>query len=198
MPIAEGSAVARSRKDAPANEPSSSIAISLTPAARSSESLKRLRAARPADRLAVYLDERRAQSASVGFYLEAGDFFLGHGERVIGLRVLSNLAEMDLQNRQVLRLPAYRLQQANAIAEALPLFERVLELAPNEPQSHRDLGLALAASGQPQRAVERLYEVATGAWDARFADIELIAVTEMNAVIEQARREGRPVDLAAI
>jgi len=198
MPIAEGSAAARSRKDAPANEPSSSIAISLTPAARSSESLKRLRAARPADRLAVYLDERRAQSANVGFYLEAGDFFLGQGERVIGLRVLSNLAEMDLQNRQVLRLLAYRLQQANAIAEALPLFERVLELAPNEPQSHRDLGLALAASGQPQRAVERLYEVATGAWDARFADIELIAVTEMNVVIEQARREGRPVDLVAI
>jgi len=198
MPIAEGSAAARSRKDAPANEPSSSIAISLTPAARSSESLKRLRAARPADRLAVYLDERRAQSANVGFYLEGGDFFLGHGERVIGLRVLSNLAEMDLQNRQVLRLLAYRLQQANAIAEALPLFERVLELAPNEPQSHRDLGLALAASGQPQRAVERLYEVATGAWDARFADIELIAVTEMNVVIEQARREGRPVDLVAI
>ena len=198
MPIAEGSAAARSRKDAPANEPSSSIAISLTPAARSSESLNRLRAARPTDRLAVYLDERRAQSANVGFYLEAGDFFLGQGERVIGLRVLSNLAEMDLQNRQVLRLLAYRLQQANAIAEALPLFERVLELAPNEPQSHRDLGLALAASGQPQRAVERLYEVATGAWDARFADIELIAVTEMNVVIEQARRGGRPVDLVAI
>ena len=198
MPIAEGNALARSRKDAPANEPSSSIAISLTPAGRASESLKRLRAALPADRLAVYFDERRVQSANVGFYLEAGDFFLERGERAAGLRVLSNLAEMDLQNRQVLRLLAYRLQQAHAIAEALPMFERVLELAPNEPQSHRDLGLALAAAGQPQRAVERLYEVATGAWDGRFADIELIAVTEMNAVIEQARREGRPVDVAAI
>jgi len=200
MPIAEGSAVARPalRKDGAPNEPAASIAITLTPAAKASESLKRLRAAPHAERLAVYLDERRAQSANVGFYLEAGDFFLGAGERATGLRVLSNLAEMDLQNRQVLRLLAYRLQQANAIAEALPIFERVLELAPNEPQSHRDVGLALAASGQTQRAVERLYEVATGAWDGRFADIELIAVTEMNAVIEQARREGRPVDVSMV
>ena len=54
------------------------------------------------------------------------------------------LAEMDLQNRQVLRLLGYRLQQAGEPALAVPIFERVLELAPNEPQSHRDLGLALA------------------------------------------------------
>jgi regulator of sirC expression with transglutaminase-like and TPR domain len=70
---------------------------------------------------------------------------------------------MDLQNRQVLRLLAYRLQQAGEVDNAFPLFERVLELAPNEPQSHRDLGLALAEAGQAQKAVDRLYEVATGA-----------------------------------
>ena len=73
-----------------------------------------------------------------------------------------------------------------------------LELAPNEPQSHRDLGLALADAGQAQAAVDRLYAVVTGAWDARFADVDLIALTELNAVVDKSRRDGRGVDVGAI
>ena len=105
---------------------------------------------------------------------------------------------MDLQNRQVLRLLAYRLQQAGEVANALPLFERVLELAPNEPQSHRDLGLALAEAGQAQKAVDRLYEVVIGRWDGRFPDIDLIALGELNGIVAKAAREGKPVDVAAL
>ena len=135
---------------------------------------------------------------SVGFFLDSAEFFLQKGQRELGLRALSNLAELDLQNRQVLRLLAYRLQQAGEVALALPIFERVLELAPNEPQSHRDLGLALAQSGQSQRAVDRLYEVVTGAWDSRFADADLIALAELNAVVAEAGRAGKPIDVSAI
>ena len=105
---------------------------------------------------------------------------------------------MDLQNRQVLRLLAYRLQQAGEVANAVPLFDRVLELAPNEPQSYRDLGLALAESGQAQKAVARLYEVVTGRWDGRFPDIDLIALAELNGIVARAARDGRPLDLSGI
>jgi Ca-activated chloride channel homolog len=177
------------------------ISIALTPAAASSDALKRLQAAHAGERMRIYLDERRANESSVGFFLDAAEFFLAQGdreERALGLRALSNLAELDLQNRQVLRLLAYRLQQAGETALALPVLERVLELAPHEPQSERDLGLALADAGQRQAAVDHLYRVVTGAWDARFADIDLIALGELNAVVEQARRAGRPVDVSAI
>ena len=135
---------------------------------------------------------------SVGFFLDSADFSWKKASEELGLRVLSILAEMDLQNRQVLRLLAYRLQQAGEVQLALPVFERMLELAPHEPQSHRDLGLALAQAGQAQRAVERLYAVVTGSWDARFADIDLIALRELNAVVAKAGRDGKPVDVAAI
>jgi tetratricopeptide (TPR) repeat protein len=175
-----------------------SIGIALAPAAAASEAIRRLRAAPPHQWMRIYLDQRRAAPTNVGFFLEAAEFFLAQGQRAEGLHALSNLAELDLQNRQILRLLAYRLQQAGEIELALPVFERVLELAPNEPQSHRDLGLALAQAGQTQGAVERLYQVVTGAWDARFADVELIALTEMNAVVERSAREGRPVDVSAI
>ena len=163
-----------------------SISIALQPAASNAAWMKRLEAAEPAARRAIYLDERSGNAMNVGFFLDAAEFFLAQGERALGLRILSNLAEMDLQNRQVLRLLAYRLQQAGEVASALPLFERVLELAPNEPQSHRDLGLALAEAGQAQKAVDRLYEVVTGRWDGRFPDIDLIALAELNG----RRRQG--------
>ena len=177
---------------------STTISIALTPAANASGAIKRLQSARPEDWQAIYFDERRANAGNVGFFLDAAEFFLAKGRPAFGLRVLSNLAEMDLQNRQVLRLLAYRLQQAGQTRLAVPIFERVLELAPGEPQSHRDLGLALADAGEPQRAVAQLYAVATGSWDGRFPDVDLIALTEMNAVVEKARRERVPVDVSAI
>jgi tetratricopeptide (TPR) repeat protein len=178
-----------------------STSIAITPAANASVAVQRLKAARPDEWTSIYLDERRANATNVGFFLDVAEFFLANGDRehrAQGLRALSNLAELDLQNRQVLRLLAYRLQQAGETAAALPVLERVLELAPNEPQSHRDLGLALADAGQAQAAVDRLYAVVTGAWDARFADIDLIALAELNTVVDKARRDGRTVDTTAI
>jgi len=194
--------LARAKKSV-ANEgaAATTISIAVTPAAGASAAIKRLQSARADEWARIYFDERRANEASVGFFLDAAEFFLAKGDRdnrAFGLRALSNLAELDLQNRQVLRLLAYRLQQAGEIDAALPVFERVVELAPNEPQSHRDLGLALADAGQAQAAVDRLYTVVTGAWDARFADIDLIALTELNAVVDKSRRDGRAVDVSAI
>ena len=174
---------------------------SAAPAANASAAIQRLRDARPDEWTRIYLDERRANETNVGFFLDVADFFLASNDRALrapGLRALSNLAELDLQNRQVLRLLAYRLQQAGETQAALPILERVVELAPNEPQSYRDLGLALADAGRPQQAVDRHYKVVTGAWDPRFADIELISLTELNAVVDKARRDGKAVDTSAI
>ena len=187
------------KKSGAGNDPASTtISIALTPAANASGAIKRLQSARPEEWQRIYFDERRANEMNVGFFLDAAEFFIAKGRPAFGLRALSNLAEMDLQNRQVLRLLAYRLQQAGQTRLAVPIFERVLELAPNEPQSHRDLGLALADAEQPQAAVDHLYAVATGAWDARFPDIDLIALTEMNAVVDKARRDGQSVDVSAV
>ncbi len=189
-------------RDADAGNEPSEIAIALKPASTDVAWLQRLdRSADTASRLAVYLDERRANARSVGFFLEAADWFLARGDaesRAIGMRALSNLAEMDLHNRQVLRLLGYRLGQAAEPALAVATFERVLELAPWEPQSHRDLGLALASAGQPQRAVDALHDVVTGSWDGRFPDIDLIALGELNAIVAATARDGKPLDTSRI
>ena len=169
--------------------------ITLQPWAPDSEVARRLRAA-PADQVyALYLDERSANAGSSAFYLDVADILFERGQRELGLRVLSNLAELQLENRALLRVLGYRLMQAGEPALAVPVFERVRVVAGEEPQSYRDLGLALDAVGQPQQAINALYEVVARPWDNRFGGIALIALAELNAIV--ARERGK-LDVRAI
>jgi hypothetical protein len=153
-----------------------------------------MRKAAAGDMYRIYLDERPSHAGSSAFLLDVAGLMLERGQRELGLRVLSNLAEMELENRQVLRVLAYRLMDAGVPRLAVPLLERVQDIADEEPQSFRDLGLALAASGQDQRAIEQLYQVVLRPWDSRFADVELIALSEMNAIVARAKAAGRTLD----
>jgi len=174
---------------------SNGIAISLKKWTPDAPYIARLKEARAEDLYRVYLDERPSYTDSTAFFLDAADTFFERGLNDLGIRVLTNLAEMDLENRQILRILGYRLMQAGRADLAIPVFEKVRALSPDEPQSHRDLGLAYAADKQAQKAVEALYEVVAHPWNNRFPEVELIALAEMNAVIATA---GRPVDTGPI
>jgi hypothetical protein len=95
----------------------------------------------------------------------------------------------------VLRILGYRLLQASAPQLAVPVFEEVQRIAKEEPQSFRDLGLALAAAGRSQEAIDMLYEVAVRPWDGRFPDIESIAMAELNAIVANS---GKPLDTSRV
>ncbi|MES2887988.1 MAG: VIT domain-containing protein [Pseudomonadota bacterium] len=159
---------------------------------------RRLKAAATRDLYAIYLDEKPAYRQSTAFFLDVADLLLARGQTALGLRVLSNLAEMDLQNRHVLRILGHRLLQAQQVNEAITVFEAVRELSPDEPQSWRDLGLAQAQAGRTQAAVDALWEVVSRPWSDRFPDIELTALSELNAIASQAKVAGQAVDLGAI
>jgi hypothetical protein len=74
----------------------------------------------------------------------------------------------------------------------------VQRLAEEEPQSFRDLGLAHAAAGHYQLAIDQLNEVVMRPWDNRFAEIELIALAEMNAIIATAPAQPVALDTSRI
>ena len=169
----------------------------------------RLREASDDKRYAIYLDEKPSYAHSSAFYLDAAEIFFEKGQKKIGLRVLSNLAEISFEERSLLRILAYRLQQAGLFEEAILLFKQVRDLAPNEPQSWRDLGLAYAANGQAQKAIDALWATASRKWDWRFADADLIALGELNAIaartpgLNLSRVDSRllrhlPVDLRVV
>lgn len=140
-----------------------------------------------------YLNQRKEYALSPAFFFDCGDFFLSNNERQLGLRVLSNLMEMNLEDVGLMRMYAWHLQQAGELHQAIAVFESVLALRDDEPQSHRDLALALSdrweMTGQKDdilRAMELLYTVALQEWE-RFPDIEIIALMELNRLINLAK-----------
>ncbi|MCL4204461.1 MAG: DUF2135 domain-containing protein [Pirellulaceae bacterium] len=157
---------------------------------------------------ATYLELREEYADAPSFFLDCADFFHDAGQEMLAIRVLSNLAELKLDNPQVLRVLGHRLLQWGEIDLSILTFEEVLRLRPEEPQSYRDLALALARRAETSdnqgllgsdlsRALELLNTVVMGRWDERFAGIEIIALEEANAILPLATRVGAkeiPID----
>ncbi|MDX2249643.1 MAG: VIT domain-containing protein [Bacteroidia bacterium] len=143
----------------------------------------------------VYLELKPLYSVSPAFFLDVADFFRKEGEADLALLILSNIAEMELENHELLRVLARRLQQLELWEEAAFIFRKITEIRPEEPQSWRDLGLVMAEKGQYQESVNLLYKVVSTPWDGRFPEIGVLAAHEMNAVIA---RSLWPLDLQDI
>ena len=174
---------ARVDRDSETDKGTAAVGLRLKPWVSDAPYIARMREAKDEELYAVYLDEKPDYLNSSAFFIDVADRFLERGLTELGLRVLSNLAEMQLENRQILRM------LAGQMATALPILEEVRELAPYEPQSLRDIATAQAALGRHQAAVDLLYETARRQWSDRFGEINTIALTEMNAIIAAHGRE---------
>lgn len=162
--------------------------------------LKAMKAAEKGDAYDVYLREREKYVASPAFYLDCAEFFFVRKDRRLGLRVLTNIAELKLENPLLLRIIAHKAEQIGAAALAIDLFTQVLAMRPEEPQSYRDLALVLAKRAgdkkrdvaerrtDANRALALLNDVVVREWDGRFPEIETIAVSEANAILVAATR----------
>lgn len=140
------------------------------------------------DAYAEYLRLREQYGTQPSYYLDVADLLREAKQPALAQRVLSNLAALDPGNTALLRVMAYRLMQWGTPSPAAHAFEVALSQRPEEPQSHRDLALALAKLPSPDRAraARLLWTVATGEWDDRFPDIELIALHELNELLARA------------
>ncbi|HNW37179.1 MAG TPA: trypsin, partial [Candidatus Ozemobacteraceae bacterium] len=153
--------------------------------------LKKIKAAKPGAEFAAYQKEKAEFGSSPAFYLDCSDFFYGLKQDAVGLQVLSNLAEMKLENPALMRILAHRLAQRDLLELSAGIFEEVLKMRPEEPQSYRDLGLVLGRMGTYERAVSLLWDVvAKKRWDGRFREIEVMALEEMNNLIVKAKAAG--------
>lgn len=151
--------------------------------------LDAIKSAAPSDRYDVYLSQKGEYGNAPSFYLDCTDYFLDQKDERTALRILSNIAEMQLEDYRLLRILAHRLLQLNMPELAIPLFEQVLELRAEEPQSLRDLAHAYARANRMQEAVDALWKIITQPWDSRFPEIELIALEEMNALIATSNQK---------
>ncbi len=151
--------------------------------------LTKIKVAKPNERINVYFEQREEYSNSPAFYLDCAEFFFREKDKAIALQILSNITELELENPALLRVAAHRLKQAKELELSRLLFEEVLQLRPEEPQSYRDLALVLEQLEQYKPAIDLLYKVVLKNWD-RFDEIELIALMELNHIIPKAKEAG--------
>jgi Ca-activated chloride channel family protein len=156
---------------------------------------------------ATYLAQRDSYAGSPSFSLDCAEHFLARGDRAIGLRVLTAILDLKIEDPRLLRVVAHRLQQLGELDLAIALFEDVLRLRPEEPQSFRDLALALAERADACRAakcaaaqlaedylrsLDLLDKVVLGQWDDRFPEIETAALMDANRLLAIMEREKLP------
>lgn len=177
-------------------EPTAQASIRIQPWSPDTPYLHAMKAAGPRAAYDVYLQSRPEFALSPAFFLDCSDFLLANEQHDVGLRVLSNLLELALDDPALLRMYAWRMQQAGELDQAVEVLQRVLQSRDDEPQSHRDLALALEQRWQRDhdpadavRAMELLYAVIKRTWD-RFPEIEIIALMELNRLIHLAGAAG--------
>ena len=151
----------------------------------------------------VYLDQRAGFGNSPAYFLDCAVFLHEHNQPQLARRVLTSILELGLDEPDLLRVVAYRLIDVGDLDIATNLFEDVLEMRPEEPQSYRDLANVLALrwensdwrSAHPQqadqnisRAMALLHQVVFGRWDLRLQEIEIIALMELNRLMAMVDR----------
>ena len=142
----------------------------------------------PAKAIETYHKLKKEYGQTPSFYVDVADYFFKKGDLTQAVLVVSNLAELSLEDAQLLRVLGYKLSSYKAYKEAIEVFRKVVAIREEEPQSYRDLGLALAEDKQYQEAVETLYKVVKNAWDERFGDVQLVTMNDINSLV--ARHKG--------
>ena len=150
--------------------------------------LKVMEYADEAKAVETYYKLKEEYGSTPSFYADVADYFFKKGNKEQAILVISNLAELGLDDPQLLRMLGYKLSSYKAKKEAVQVFRKVAELREEEPQSFRDLGLALADDAQYNEAVKTLYKVVTGMWNSRFGDVQLVTMNDINSLI--ARHKG--------
>jgi hypothetical protein len=151
------------------------------------------------NRYKAYLIIRKDYLYTPTFYYDVANFFFREQDTLTGLQILTNMAEIDLENHELYKLLGFKLREAGAYEEAVTVFRKVLQWRPQEPHSYRDYGLALADAGRYQQALDTLYTALKRNYSESIAGmyegIEEIIVTEINQLISLHKKK---LDLSAI
>lgn len=127
-----------------------------------------------------------------GLYFNISTILYEKGSLHLAKRVLSNLAELQLEDHQLLKAVAYMLESWKDYKRAIFFYEKVLSIRDDEPQSYRDLALALNASGNHQAAVDLLYKVLMMGLEKtenEFKGINEIILNELNGIIDRNKEQ---------
>ncbi len=147
-----------------------------------------------------YLVQRKKYAASPAFYLDCAGYFFGIKANALAVRIISNLAELRLDDPGMLRTCAWRLREAGEYDAAIPILRKVAKLRPEEPHSFRDLAITLEERGRRDvntadvaEAMANYHRTAFSAWKRESAVwTAIVAIEELNALVAWSERQKWP------
>ena len=168
--------------------PTSQPTITIKPIKKDNEYLKKLTGKSQED-YKIYLTLRDDYASSPTFYFDMADWFYKLGDKETALRILTSIAELELENASLYRLLGYRLKEYGEYAVQKFVVQKIVQWRPMEPQSYREYALALADNGEMQAALDSLYGVLTRTYSEsirnRSKGIAEVVVTEINRLISK-------------
>jgi Ca-activated chloride channel homolog len=136
-----------------------------------------------------YLENRAKYENQVTYYFDVSKLLFKKGDKALSLKVLSTLAELDLENEELYKTIYYLLKQRGNYEKELWITQKILEWRPFDSQSHRDYALALIDNKKPQEALNVyksiLYQEYTDEISVRDNGIEEILIMEINNILSQ-------------
>ena len=101
--------------------------------------------------------------------------------------VLTNLLELRIDNEELLRAVAHKLQSYKQYELAEILFKRIIERRSEEPQGYRDLAGLYEVSGQNQKALEQYVFILGKHWN-NFNEIKKEVFVDLNGLIARDKK----------
>jgi len=146
--------------------------------------LKALAAAPKDKQYELYFELRKAQERNPSFYFDVAHFFNNQGDVKKALQVISNIADLGLENHQLYKTLTYTLRQWKDFDDALFTARQIAKWRAHEPQSLRDYALALEDAGKYQEAFDELIKALEvnyyGEMSGQYEGVEDIILMDIN------------------
>jgi hypothetical protein len=161
----------------------------------------------------LYFELRKTQERNPSFYFDVAHFFYNQGDTKKALQVISNIADLGLENHQLYKTLTYTLRQWKSYEDALYTAKQIAKWRAHEPQSLRDYALALEDAGKYQDAFDELIKALEvnyyGEMRGQYEGVEDIILMDINRLtighkglktgkLDKKYLEKMPVDIRII
>ncbi|WP_278011298.1 VIT domain-containing protein [Flavobacterium gyeonganense] len=149
--------------------------------------LKALASAPKEKQYDLYFELRKAQERNPSFYFDVAHFFYNQGDVKKALQVISNIADLGLENHQLYKTLTYTLRQWKDYEDAVFTAKQVVKWRTHEPQSLRDYALTLEDAGKYQEAFDELIKALEvnyyGEMSGHYQGVEDIILMDLNRML---------------
>ncbi len=151
--------------------------------------LKAIKSAPEDKKYEAYLQLRDGQENNPSFYFDMANYFYDNNNEQKALLILSNIADLGLENHQLYKSLTYVLRQWGAFEDALFTANQVVKWRIQEPQAHRDLALTLEDNKQYQLAFDELIKALDvnyfGEMSGQYSGVEDVILMDMNRMMAE-------------